>query len=64
MGMVDSGLPVVVFVVVNVIAGLGWGIGAAVAAGVAIAMFRLVRGRPVTQAITGLLGVGVAAFIA
>ena len=64
MGLVDSGLPVVVFVAVNAIAGLGWGIGAAVAAALVIAIFRLVRGRPVTQAISGLLGVGVAAFIA
>ena len=64
MGLVDSGLPVVVFVVVNAIAGLGWGIGAAVAAALLIAVLRLVRGRPVTQALSGLLGVGVAAFIA
>jgi hypothetical protein len=64
MGLVDSGLPVVVFVVVNALAGLGWGIGAAVAAAALIAILRLVRGRPATQAISGLLGVGVAAFIA
>jgi hypothetical protein len=64
MGLVDSGLPVVVFVVVNAIAGLSWGVGAAVAAALLIAILRLVRGRPVTQAISGLLGVGVAAFIA
>lgn len=64
MGMVDSGLPVVVFVVVNAIAGLGWGIGAALAAGVLIAGMRIARRRPVTQAIAGLFGVGIAAFIA
>jgi hypothetical protein len=64
MGMLDSGLPVVVFVVVNVVAGLGWAIGAALGAGVLIATIRLVRHRPVTQAISGLIGVGVAAFIA
>jgi hypothetical protein len=64
MGMVDSGLPVVVFVIVNIIAGLGPAIGAALSAGVIIAILRLVRHRPVTQAISGLLGVGVAAFIA
>jgi hypothetical protein len=64
MGMLDSGLPVVVFVVVNVIAGLGWAIGAALAAGVVIALLRLVRHRPITQAISGLIGVGIAAFIA
>ena len=41
MGMVDSGLPVVVFVVVNVMAGLTAGIIAALAAGVVIAAARL-----------------------
>lgn len=64
MGMMDSGLPVVVFVIVNIIAGLGWAIGAALAAGVVIAVLRLARRRPVTQAIAGLFGVGIAAFIA
>jgi hypothetical protein len=64
MGMVDSGLPVVVFVIGNAIAGLGWGIGAALAAGVLIAGMRIARRRPVTQAIAGLFGVGIAAYIA
>jgi len=64
MGMLDSGLPVVVFVVVNLLAGLTPGIIAALAAGVLIAVLRLVRHKPVTQAIGGLLAVGVAAFIA
>lgn len=62
--MVDSGLPVVVFVIVNIVAGLGWAIGAALTAGALIAVLRLVRRRPVTQAIAGLFGVGIAAFIA
>ena len=43
MGMLDSGLPVVVFVVANVIGGLGWGIGAAVAAAFVIAVLRIAR---------------------
>lgn len=64
MGMLDSGLPVVVFVVVNVIAGLTAGIIAALAAGVLIAALRLVRRKPATQAIGGLIAVGIAAFIA
>jgi hypothetical protein len=63
-GMLDSGLPVVVFIVANVIGGLGWGIGAAVAAAVVIAVLRIARKRPVTQAVAGLFGVGIAAFIA
>ena len=64
MGMVDSGLPVVVFVLLNALAGLTWGIVAALAAGVIIAAIRLIRHKPVTQAIGGLFAVGVAAFIA
>jgi hypothetical protein len=64
MGMVDSGLPVVVFIVANAVGGLGWGIGAAVAAAVVIAILRIARKRPVTQAIGGLFGVGIAAYIA
>lgn len=64
MGMVDSGLPVVVFVIVNVLAGLTAAIIAALAAGVAIAALRLIRRKPATQAIGGLFAVGIAAFIA
>ncbi len=64
MGLVDSGLPVVVFVVVNALTSLGWAIGAALACGVLVAAARLARRKPVTQAIGGLFAVGVAAFIA
>jgi hypothetical protein len=63
-GMVDSGLPVVVFVLVNAIVSLGWAIAAALAAGLLIAAVRLIRHKPVTQALAGLFGVGIAAFIA
>ena len=64
MGMLDSGLPVVVFVLVNAITSLGWAIGAALTAGLVIAGARLIRHKPVTQAVAGLFGVGIAAFIA
>ncbi len=64
MGMLDSALPVVVFVAVNSFAGLNPAIFAALGAGVLIAIFRLVRKRPVMHAISGLFGVGIAAFIA
>ncbi|MEP6981800.1 MAG: DUF3159 domain-containing protein [Nakamurella sp.] len=63
-GMIDSGLPVVVFVIGNSVGGLTVGIVAALVAGAAIFGFRLLRRRPVTQAVSGLLGVGIAAFIA
>ncbi len=63
-GIVDSGLPVVVFVLVNTVAGLHWAIGAAIAAGVFVLAARLVRREPVQFAVSGFLGVGVAAFFA
>ncbi|MGB9378435.1 MAG: DUF3159 domain-containing protein [Mycobacteriales bacterium] len=63
-GMVDSGLPVVLFVIVNAAAGLRWAIWAAVAAGVAVLILRLARREPVQFAISGFLGVAFAAFLA
>ena len=63
-GMLDSGLPVIVFVLVYSFTDLTWGIVAALAAGLTIAVLRLARRKPVTQAIGGLFGVGIAAFIA
>lgn len=64
MGMVDSGLPVLVFILVNVLAGLTPAIIAALASGVLIAALRLIRRKPASQAIGGLFAVGVAAYIA
>jgi intracellular septation protein A len=63
-GLIDSGLPVVVFVVVNAVQGLNWAIAAALAAGVVVFAFRLARRERVQFAISGLLGVGVAVFFA
>ncbi|MDQ6875447.1 MAG: DUF3159 domain-containing protein [Actinomycetota bacterium] len=63
-GLVDSGLPVVVFVGVNAFAGLHWAIGAAIAAGLVVLAARLVRREPVQFAVSGFLGVAVAAFFA
>jgi Protein of unknown function (DUF3159) len=63
-GLVDSGLPVVVFVAVNAFAGLQAAIWAAVAAGVLLFALRLARRQTVQQAISGFFGVLVAAFIA
>lgn len=64
MGMVDSGLPVLVFIIVNSLTNLTAAIISALAAGVLIAAFRLARRKPATQAVGGLFAVGVAAFIA
>ncbi|MBM9467102.1 DUF3159 domain-containing protein [Nakamurella sp. YIM 132084] len=63
-GVLDSALPVVVFVAVNSFAGLTWALWTAIGAGVLIAVVRLLRRKPVTQALGGLVAVGVAAFIA
>ncbi len=63
-GMLDSGLPVIVFVIGNSLGGLTAGVIAALIAAVSIFVFRLARRRPVTQAVGGLFGVGIAAFIA
>jgi hypothetical protein len=63
-GIVASTIPVLVFVVVNVLVGLQPALIAAVASGVAVAIWRIVRKQALQPAVSGLLGVGVAAFIA
>jgi hypothetical protein len=63
-GLVDSGLPVVVFVAVNAAAGLRAAIWAAIGAGVLLFVIRLARKETVQQALSGFFGVLVAAFIA
>jgi uncharacterized protein DUF3159 len=63
-GVVASSIPVVVFVVANVAFGLQPAVISALVAGVAIAVWRIVRKQPLQPAVSGLLGVGVAAFIA
>ncbi|MHC1563078.1 DUF3159 domain-containing protein [Actinomycetospora sp. C-140] len=64
-GIVASGVPVVVFVVVQAVAGnLVASIIAAVVSAVAVAGWRLVRGEAVQPALSGLLGVAVCAFVA
>jgi hypothetical protein len=63
-GMVDSALPTVAFVVVESTVGLTSGIATAIVVGAAIFVLRLVRREPKQQAFSGLLAVGVAAFVA
>ena len=71
-GLVDSGLPAVVFVFVNSIAqaltdrepALRAALVAAVLSGVAIVVLRLVRKEPLQQAVSGFLGLGLAVFFA
>ena len=63
-GIVASTIPVAVFVVVNIVSTLQIALIAALVAGVAIALYRIVRKQPLQPAVSGLFGVGVAAFIA
>lgn len=64
-GIVASGVPVVVFVVVQALAGdLVASIVSAVGSALAVAVWRLVRGEAVQPALSGLLGVAVCALVA
>jgi len=62
--IVDTGLGPVAFVTVNALAGLETAAAVAIAIQVVIAIERLARRKPVTNAIGGLLGTGLAVFIA
>jgi hypothetical protein len=63
-GVIASTIPVVVFVVVNIAFGLQPALIGALASGVAIAIWRIVRKQGLQPAVSGLFGVGIAAFIA
>src|SRR4029078_4922071 len=63
-GIIASTIPVAVFVVVNIVSTLQPALIAALASGVAIAIWRIARKQPLQPAVSGLFGVGVAAFIA
>ncbi len=63
-GIIASTIPVGVFVVANIVFELQTAIVSAVVAGVAIMVWRIVRKQPLQPAVSGLLGVAIAAFIA
>jgi len=65
-GMIDSGLPSLVFIAVYTFNGqvLRAAVIAALATGVAMGVLRLIRRQPLTQVAGGLFGVGLAAFLA
>lgn len=63
-GLVDSGLPALVFVTVNILVGLGPAVASAVVSGVAVFLLRLARRESVQHAVSGFLGLALAAFIA
>jgi hypothetical protein len=62
--LIDTGAGPIAFVVVYAIFGLHTAAAVAVGIGVALAVERLIRGKPVINAIAGLFGTGLAAFIA
>jgi hypothetical protein len=62
--IVDTGVGPVAFVVVNALAGLNTAAAVAVGIQLVITAERLIRRRPVTNAVGGLLGTGLAVFIA
>lgn len=63
-GLVSSTVPVVAFVLVNVLTSLTPAVIAALAVAVGIAVWRLVRREALQPAVSGLFGVGICAFIA
>ncbi|GAA0261048.1 DUF3159 domain-containing protein [Cryptosporangium japonicum] len=63
-GLVESSLPVLVFVLVNMATSLKPALWAAVGSAALIAAYRLIRKDSVRHALNGLFAVGIAAFIA
>lgn len=63
-GLVYASVPSVVFVAADAVAGLHVAVALAVGAGAGVVLLRLLRKEPVQPALSGLLGVGLAAFIA
>lgn len=63
-GLVESSIPVAVFVIVNILTSLNPALIASVGAAVAIAVFRLTRKQTVRHAVNGLFGIAIGAFLA
>jgi len=63
-GMVESSVPVIAFVLANIIWSLKPALVVAVALGLAIAAFRLSKRQSVRHAVNGLFGIAIGAFIA
>jgi hypothetical protein len=63
-GLVESSIPVVVFVLVNVVAPLNAALLSSAGLAVGIAVWRLSRRQPIRHAVNGLVGIGIGAVIA
>lgn len=64
-GLIDSGLPALVFIVAYTLTGqrLGACVAAAVLTGLIIVVVRLIRREPLSQVASGFLGVAISAFV-
>jgi hypothetical protein len=63
-GVVESSIPVIIFVIANIVGPLNVALIISVASGVALAIYRLARRETVRNAVNGLFGIGIGAFIA
>jgi hypothetical protein len=65
-GAIDASVPPAVFVIAWLVSGrsIGWAAAAAVAAGVAVGIWRLARGRRITASVASVAAVSLAAFVA
>jgi hypothetical protein len=74
-GLIESSIPVLAFVLLNVLLGdnvaglekrtaLYWAIGGAVGTAVLIGIYRLARKEPVRHAVNGIFGIAIGAFLA
>jgi hypothetical protein len=63
-GMIESSIPVVAFVVVNIIWSLTPALVVAIATALGLAAYRLVRKESVRHALNGLVGIGIGALLA
>lgn len=63
-GLLESSIPVAVFVLVNIVLGLYPAIAGSVLTAIAIGGVRLARRQPVRHAVNGFLGIAVGAFLA
>lgn len=63
-GLLDSALPVVVFIVANALGGLNVAVWTAVGVGLVLVALRLLRKQSVQQAFSGFFGLAIAALIA
>src|SRR2546421_4071725 len=63
-GVIESGIPVLVFVVAKLLLPLTPALIVAVGSAVAIAVWRLARRQSVRHAVNGLVGIGIGAFLA